>query len=266
MRVVADHHHPAPVRPQRHEDRCLQPVGVLIFVDQDVVEAAADVCGDLRLLQHRGEIEQQVVVVEHALALLGLRIGPEQAGELFPPAGAPGEGLLQNRVEFRLLVDRARIDRQARRLCRKALLRVRQLELVADQVHQVGRILAVMDGEVGVEADGACVFAQEPRADAVECAGPGKRRRCAGRGQGTRHDPFHPPGHLVRRPAREGHQQDAGRVGAAHHQMRHPVRQRVGLARAGAGDDQQRPRRRRPAHAVHDGAALVGVERVEMCG
>ena len=260
--VVADHHHAAPVRPKRHEDRGLQPVGVLVFVDQDVVEAPADILGDGPLLQHRRQIEQEVVVIENVLALLGFRIGTEEPGEFLPPAAAPREGLLQHVGELRLLVDRARIDRQARRLGGEALLGVRQAQLVADEIHQVGRILAVVDGEGRVEADRVCIFAQKPRADAVEGAGPGERRRHAGRGQGARHDPLYPSGHLVGRPAREGHQQDAAGVGATHHQMRHPVRQRVGLARAGAGDDQQRPRRLF-ARAMLGGAALVGIERVE---
>ena len=40
--------------------------------------------------------------------------------------------------------------------------------------------------------------------------------------------------------ARERQQQDAARIGAVHDQMRHPMRERVGLARARAGNDQQR--------------------------
>ncbi len=64
--------------------------------------------------------------------------------------------------------------------------------------------------------------------------------------------------HLGGGAAREGQQQDAVRVGAAHHQMRDAMRQRVGLARARAGDDQQRPRivvrlrRARPPRADPD--------------
>ena len=42
LRVVADHGEAAPVGLERQQDRRLQPVGVLIFVDQDVVEARAD--------------------------------------------------------------------------------------------------------------------------------------------------------------------------------------------------------------------------------
>ena len=48
-------------------------------------------------------------------------------------------------------------------------------------------------------------------------------------------------GHLRGGAARKRHQQDAARIGALDDQMGDAVRQRVGLARPGAGDDQQRP-------------------------
>ena len=57
-------------------------------------------------------------------------------------------------------------------------------------------------------------------------------------------DALDPAGHLAGRPAREGHQQDPPRIGAVDDQMRDPVGERVGLAGPGAGDDQERRRRR----------------------
>ena len=59
-------------------------------------------------------------------------------------------------------------------LGREALFGLGEAEIVADQVHQVGGILAVVDGEGGIEPDALGVFAQQPRADGVEGAGPGK--------------------------------------------------------------------------------------------
>ena len=46
LRVVADDGQPASAGLQRQQDRGLQAVGVLIFVDQHMVEPAADVVGD----------------------------------------------------------------------------------------------------------------------------------------------------------------------------------------------------------------------------
>ena len=63
------------------------------------------------------------------------------------------------------------------------------------------------------------------------------------------------PGGASRRgPAGEGQQQDAARVDALGDQPGHAVDQRGGLARAGPGDDQQRP------VAVLGGLALLGIE------
>ena len=47
LRVVADHGEAAAARLQRQQDRGLQAVGVLVFVDQHVAEASADLGGDL---------------------------------------------------------------------------------------------------------------------------------------------------------------------------------------------------------------------------
>ncbi len=48
LRVVADHGHPAAVGLQPGEDRRLQPVGVLVLVDQHMVEPPADLGRELR--------------------------------------------------------------------------------------------------------------------------------------------------------------------------------------------------------------------------
>ena len=46
---------------------------------------------------------------------------------------------------------------------------------VPDQVHQIGGVLAVVDGEAGIETDLSGIVAQEPRADTVKGAGPAER-------------------------------------------------------------------------------------------
>jgi hypothetical protein len=42
LRIVADHGQPGAVGLERQQDRRLQAVGVLVLVDEDVVEAATD--------------------------------------------------------------------------------------------------------------------------------------------------------------------------------------------------------------------------------
>jgi hypothetical protein len=56
----------------------LKPVGVLVFIDQHVVEALADMSGQGRVADHLRPVEQQVVVIEHPLGLLGLHVAREQ--------------------------------------------------------------------------------------------------------------------------------------------------------------------------------------------
>ena len=146
-------------------------------------------------------------------------------------------------LDRHLGIDAARVDGKAGALGRKAALRLREAELVPHQVHQVGGILAVMDREGGIEADLLGIFAQQPRADAVERARPRSARRPSTARAVAQHlarDALDAPRHFGRGAAREGHQQDAARIGAVDDQMRDAVRQRVGLARARAGDDQQR--------------------------
>ena len=64
------------------------------------------------------------------------------------------------------------------------------------------------------------------------------------RAQDRGRDALDPAHHLGGGAARECQQQDAARIGAVDDQMRDPMGERVGLARAGAGDDQERTGRR----------------------
>jgi hypothetical protein len=80
-------------------------------------------------------------------------------------------------------------------------------------------------------------------------------------------DPFDPAGHLLGRAARECEQQNAPRVGPAKDQMSDATRERVGLARARAGDNQERSSRRRAVvgrHIESDRGALRLVQALEV--
>ena len=138
-----------------------------------------------------------------------------------------------------------------------------------DQVDQVGGIVAIMDGEGGIEANLIRIVAQQPRADAVEGAGPLQR---VGHDAGlvAQHlsgDALDALAHFGGGASRKRHQQNAPGIGAVDDQMGDPVRQRVGLAGSGACNYQQR--RSRPAvtpghNAVLDGAALFRIEAFEV--
>ena len=261
LRIVAYHGEAATVGLQRQQDRSLQVVGVLVLVDQHVVEQATDLGAERGLGDHLRPVQQQVVVIEHLLRLLGLDVGAEKPLQLLFPVRAPRKARLQHLGQRRAGIHGGGIDRQAGALLRKAPARARQAELVAHQVQQVRRILAVVDGETRIEADAPGVLTQQPRADAVEGAGPrqlrARQRRTSRRGLGE--DAAHTASHFLRGAAREGEQQDAPGVGAVADQARDAVRQGVGLARARAGDHQQRTGRP-AACTVHDGLALGRVQ------
>ncbi len=68
--VVADAGDAGAVGPQQADDVGLERVGVLVFVDQDVVEALAYAGAARRIGQQAAPEEQQVVVVQDLLFLL----------------------------------------------------------------------------------------------------------------------------------------------------------------------------------------------------
>jgi hypothetical protein len=88
--VVADHGEAAPVGPHGQQQPGLQAVGVLEFVHQDVAEARADLAGELGFGDHLRPVEEQVVVVEHLLGLLGFDVGEEEVAQLLPQPAHQG--------------------------------------------------------------------------------------------------------------------------------------------------------------------------------
>ena len=76
--IVADHGQPAPVGLDPLQDGGLDGVGVLVLVDQDEVEPAPQIGRDLGHGHHLLPPQQEIVIVQDALALLGVDIGAEQ--------------------------------------------------------------------------------------------------------------------------------------------------------------------------------------------
>ncbi len=114
-------------------------------------------------------------------------------------------------------------------------------------VHEIGGIAPVEHRERRIEPEPRRIFADEPVADRMEGAGPGQAQIFGHAGRGARfrrqrfgHDPLRAARHLERGPARKGEQQHALGRHAREQQACHAMGERAGLARAGAGDDQQR--------------------------
>jgi len=110
LRVVTDDRESGAVGLEPQQDLGLHDVGVLVFVDQHVVEAAADLAGQVRVGRHHVPVEQQVVVVEHLLLELGLDVGAAQRGELFFPLQAPRIRRLQRVPQRTLRVHAMRVE------------------------------------------------------------------------------------------------------------------------------------------------------------
>ena len=83
------------------------------------------------------------------MPLLGLDIGEEELFQRLLPGGAPGEGFRQHGLQRPFGIDRVGIDGKAGGLARKATLLAGESDLVAHQVHEIGRVLPVEDGEAG---------------------------------------------------------------------------------------------------------------------
>src|ERR1700683_5011427 len=97
-----------------------------------------------------------------------------------------------------------------------------------DQIHQIGRVLAVVNRKDRIEADLLSVFAKKPCADPVKCPGPGERIRHNGRvrSEHLRTYPIAATRHLARGTAREGHQKNAAWVRAIHDEVRDTMGER----------------------------------------
>ena len=154
------------------------------------------------------------------------------------------------------------IDRKAGRFRRKPTAAVRERKVIADQIHKVGGILAIMDGECGVEANCIGMVAQQTGCDGVEGSGPGHAvgHQAGAAAQKLWRDERDLPGHLGCGAAGEGQQHDAVWIDAGGDEVTDAVGERIGLAGSGAGDDEQRRRGARCAEAICNGLALLGVE------
>jgi len=79
LRVIAHHRDAGAVRLERVQDLGLQFVGVLVFVDQHVIEVGTDMLRQAWLAHHQVPVEQQVIVVEQRKALLALDVAANSA-------------------------------------------------------------------------------------------------------------------------------------------------------------------------------------------
>src|SRR5262249_52958459 len=154
----------------------------------------------------------------------------------------------------------ARVDRETGIFAWESLVGFRETEIVTEEIHQISRILAIMNGEVTVKSDLVRIFAQQSAADRMECPRPGQginhQSRLFRRDlRGDRRNWAH---HFLRRSAGKGEEHDATRINAPNNEMGHAVGERFCLSRTRPCIDEQRP------STVLHSMALFRVERNEM--
>ncbi len=174
MRVVADDRQPPAVRFQRSEYPRLQQVGVLVFVDENVIERSADFAGKVLFADQVTPVQQQVVVIERLGCLLAHNVMTEERTQFLLPLGAPWVCVLQCLLELLLRIDASRIDGEAGVFLRKTARFLRQPEFVTHDIHQVGCVAAIQNRESRVKAEIAGEPPQQAVTDRVERAGPGQ--------------------------------------------------------------------------------------------
>ena len=108
--VIAYDGQPAPFRFESQEDRSLQAVRILIFVDQHMIETVRHILCNGAFDHHLRPVEQQIVVIEHVLLLLRFHIGAEQRSQFRFPFCAPGKEAIEHLAKRCLGVDDARVD------------------------------------------------------------------------------------------------------------------------------------------------------------
>ena len=224
----------------------LRVVGVLVFIDEHVAEPAAVV------LPHVGEGLQQVDR-GHDQVVEVERVGLAQAALVV--AERLGVGLLEGvarllggvlRVAQLVLLVRDPVEHRIGLV----LLRV-ELEVAQHQRHQPLGVGRVVDREVGLEAHPVDLLAEDPDAGGVEGRDPHDPGPLADEGLDALL-------HLGRGLVGEGDRQDRARVRLALvDQPGDATRQDPGLARARAGDHEQR------GTGVRHGGPLGLVEPVE---
>ncbi len=241
--VVADDREVAVLGGEQLEPAVLGVVGVLVLVDEDPAEGRGVAVADLlEELEQVDRADEQVVEVHRVHAVQLALVLLVDVGDGLLEVGADELAVVLGRAELVLGVG----DLGLHRARGEALgVDVEVVEAALDQPPLVGR---VVDRELARVAETVGVGAQHPGAGGVEGHDPHRARRAAD-------EQLDALAHLLGRLVGEGDGEDLVRAGLTRaHQVGDPVGQDARLARARAGEDQQR------ALAVGDRVALRRVQ------
>ena len=146
--VIADAGQAAPVGREQPHDVGLHRVDVLVLVDEDRVEEAAQDRPGGRIRQRRLPQQQQVVEVNEPVAALVRHVVTEEPGQLGGEIGAPGKRALHDVGDDGAGVHAAGVDVGAYRRARRAAPGADQIVLLAQRVQHVRDVSRVDHAEL----------------------------------------------------------------------------------------------------------------------
>ena len=208
----------------------LRAIRVLIFVDEDVLEAALVLLADVFVFfeQRHGD-HQQVVEIERVVVAQLLLVDFIDVSGFFLEEAV--SELLERMRPLQLVL---RIRDGRKDASRRVLLLV-EIELLERVFDDCLAVIRVVDDEIAlVELCRLDLAAQEARAERMECAEPDVLCGIANHARGA-------VAHFRRGLVRERDGEDAVRRNAMRQEIRDAARQHFRLARASARHDEQRP-------------------------
>ena len=188
--IVADGRQALSLGRKPVEDVGLERVGVLILINKDAIEELANgVAGRLGSSSSSDSAlpqtapaplpapastpeEEQIVVIEDAGGLFAVHVAIEEPFQIVLPFLAPRKLAEQHVVEFFAGIDATAVDGHARSLFGESLVGLGQVQIGADDVHQVFGVGPIVDGELGRQADRLAVAVQQTCGDGVEGSAP----------------------------------------------------------------------------------------------
>ena len=112
-----------------------------------MIKPSPDVVGKDWIAHGLRPVQQQIVIIEHILALLGFDIGGKQLFEFGSPARTPRERRAQDLLNRDLGVDATGVDGKARSLGGEPAHGLGKSKVVPNEVHEIRGIFAIMDGK-----------------------------------------------------------------------------------------------------------------------
>ena len=246
--VVADDHDVALGPEHGVDDVGLEPVGVLVLVDQDVGEGRGEPPPDIGVaLEQQQPVEQQIVEVHEIGVAFALEVALEDGGDDLRLVVELGGALQQHLLELVAGVDDEAVEIDEQPRSGEPALGHLGRDVGQGVTHEIAGVLAVENAESRGVADLFGVAPQDPVAGRVEGAAVDPR----GVALEQLPDPIE---HLAGRLVGEGQQQDLPGRDAVLDEPAGAVDQGPGLAGAGAGEHQH------GSAGVHDRRVLLLVE------